>query len=192
MSVSVPKHQEFMNPIIQALKVLGGSASINELYDRVVDDMKLSDDVLEIMHKGSSTTTEVAYRMAWARTYLKIYGAITNSQRAIWSLTSEYANVDSIDPRKVTGFVNAKKAEKKKETGTDDLHIEPEKEIEEPQWRIKLKQVLLSMSSDAFERLTQRILRESGFSQVEVTGKSGDGGIDGKGILKINGLMAFT
>ena len=48
------------------------------------------------------------------------------------------------------------------------------------------------MSPDAFERLVQRILRESGFSQVEVTGKTGDGGIDGKGIFKIADLISFN
>ena len=43
----------------------------------------------------------------------------------------------------------------------------------------------------AFERLVQRMLRESGFTQVEVTGRSGDGGIDGSGIVRINGLLSF-
>ena len=47
------------------------------------------------------------------------------------------------------------------------------------------------MRPEAFERLCQRILRESGFTSVEVTGQSGDGGIDGKGILRLGGLMSF-
>ena len=51
--------------------------------------------------------------------------------------------------------------------------------------------ILYSISPSAFERLAQRLLRESGFSQVEVTGKSGDGGIDGKGIVRINGFLSF-
>ncbi|EOX3946263.1 restriction endonuclease [Vibrio alginolyticus] len=59
-------------------------------------------------------------------------------------------------------------------------------------WREKLHHVLIEeMSPDAFERLTQRLLRESGFIHVEVTGRTGDGGIDGKGIARINGLMSF-
>lgn len=48
------------------------------------------------------------------------------------------------------------------------------------------------MDPYAFERLTQRLLRECGFSQVEVTKKSGDGGIDGTGKLKINGIFTFN
>jgi len=47
------------------------------------------------------------------------------------------------------------------------------------------------LSPNAFERLVQRILREKGFSQVEVTGRTGDGGIDGVGIAKINGILSF-
>ena len=50
---------------------------------------------------------------------------------------------------------------------------------------------LLEMSPDAFERLCQRLLRESGFIQVEVTGRSGDGGIDGHGIVRLAGLISF-
>ena len=42
-----------------------------------------------------------------------------------------------------------------------------------------------------FERLCQRLLRSLGFIEVEVTGKSGDGGIDGKGILRLGGVISF-
>jgi restriction system protein len=41
------------------------------------------------------------------------------------------------------------------------------------------------------KRLAQRLLRESGFVEVEVTGRSGDGGIDGKGIARMSGLLSF-
>ena len=58
-------------------------------------------------------------------------------------------------------------------------------------WREKLKNVLKNLKPDAFERLTQRLLRESGFTQVKVTGKTGDGGIDGMGIIKLNGIISF-
>jgi restriction system protein len=47
------------------------------------------------------------------------------------------------------------------------------------------------LKPDAFERLAQRILREAGFTKVQVTGKSGDGGIDGIGILRVN-LVSFV
>lgn len=59
-------------------------------------------------------------------------------------------------------------------------------------WRQRLLEILQSMDPYGFERLTQRILRECGFSQVEVTKKSGDGGIDGIGKLRINGIFSFN
>jgi restriction system protein len=49
----------------------------------------------------------------------------------------------------------------------------------------------MSLPPAGFERLCQRILRESGFTQVVVTGQSGDGGIDGYGILQVNPLVSF-
>jgi restriction system protein len=56
---------------------------------------------------------------------------------------------------------------------------------------VKPKKSIHEISPDAFERLAKRILRESGFVQVEVTGRSGDGGIDGKGIMRLSGLLSF-
>lgn len=59
-------------------------------------------------------------------------------------------------------------------------------------WRAELHILLTQeLTPDAFERLIQRLLRESGFIQVEVTGRAGDGGIDGKGIARIHGIMSF-
>jgi restriction system protein len=47
------------------------------------------------------------------------------------------------------------------------------------------------MPPEAFERLAQRILRENGFVEVKVTGRSGDKGIDGIGLLKLGGVLTF-
>jgi restriction system protein len=66
-----------------------------------------------------------------------------------------------------------------------------DEETQELSWREELLNTLFQMEPSAFERLVQRILRESGFIQVEVTGKSGDGGIDGKGIMRLGGLLSF-
>ena len=57
-------------------------------------------------------------------------------------------------------------------------------------WEDQLLNELYGLKADAFERLCQRLLRESGFTRVEVTGRSGDGGIDGIGLLRVN-LVSF-
>ena len=79
----------------------------------------------------------------------------------------------------------------KKETlDTVDVEIDSEEELG-LEWQNELLDVLLNMAPDKFERLCQRLLRESGFQQVNVTGKTGDGGIDGNGLLQINPFVSF-
>src|SRR5687767_4045730 len=86
----VPVFQEYMNPILAALRSLGGSASIEELDARVRQEMELSDEILAIPHKPEHPDrSEASYRMAWSRTYLKFAGLITNPSRAKWALTEQ-------------------------------------------------------------------------------------------------------
>ena len=77
---------------------------------------------------------------------------------------------------------------------SDSLDVEGGDEDSEDEtaiWREDLLETLLDMEPSAFERLAQRLLRESGFIEVEVTGRSGDGGIDGNGIIRVGGLISF-
>ncbi|HEV7923919.1 MAG TPA: restriction endonuclease [Verrucomicrobiae bacterium] len=183
-----------MNPVLAALLHLGGSGSIDEIYERVVQNLRLPEDVLAVLHgPETSNQTEVQYRLAWARTYLKKYGAITNSSRGVWSLTKP--DLTSIDPKQVqrTVIENDKKDKRAKpEPNTPPTGDETESPDEAQSWRAKLYRILTKViDPSSFERLIQRLLRESGFVQVEVTGRTGDGGIDGKGIARIHGFMSF-
>jgi restriction system protein len=178
-------------PTIQALQNLGGSATTDEIYEKVVEILKLNDDVLELPH-GDSSQTEVEYRLAWSRTYLKKYGLLQNSARGVWSLTSTTVRHEDIDPKEIVRKVketHKKSGLKKRSTEIGDEVVE--EVVQEISWHEKLRQVLISLEPSAFERLTQRLLRESGFVQVSVTGKSGDGGIDGVGIARVNGFLSF-
>ena len=60
---------------------------------------------------------------------------------------------------------------------------------EDQTFREEMIKFLHSISPDGFERLCKLTLREVGFEEVTVTGKTGDGGIDGFGILRINRLV---
>lgn len=184
----VPTFDVFMNPILQALKMLGGSGTIEEINDKVSESLSLTNEQLEKLHnpnKGSQTAVE--YRSAWARTYLKKFGVLENSARGVWALTVKGAQLGAINPREVKRFV----ASQAKDNRESQLEAEPSDEGVENTWRDEVMHSLIEMSPDAFERLIQRMLRESGFIQVEVTGRSGDGGIDGKGIMRLGGLMSF-
>lgn len=201
-----PTYTELIIPTYDALKQLGGSGTNNEIYERVIVDLNLSDEVLDEPHLGSLNQSEVEYQLAWARTYLKNYGIIVNSARSVWSITSEYASELTVSAKEIVAFTvqkNAKKREMAKSNDkpdgkTDKLEddIDSNDDVEFPDevkpWRQQLANVLQNMDPYGFERLSQRLLRECGFTQVSVTKKSGDGGIDGTGKLKINGIVSFN
>jgi restriction system protein len=186
--ISVPTFDALMNPLIQALKSLGGSGTIEEINNKTVDIASISDEQLEVLHgPEKSSQTEVEYRLAWTRTYLKKYGVLENSSRGVWALTPRGVQIDKVNPTTVKRYVRDQDREARQISVVQDDYEEPD----EISWRDELLSVLLSMSPDAFERLAQRLLRESGFIQVEVLGRSGDGGIDGKGIMRLGGLLSF-
>jgi restriction system protein len=189
--ITIPTFDELMNPLLNALHQLGGSGSIEEIYSKAVEILQLPEDVLAQLHDPEkSSLTEVGYRLAWARTYLKKFGLLDNSARGIWSLTEKARGLESVDSSEVVRFVRAlDKAEGSKKRTTDQTAQEL---TEQEGWKDKLSLVLTQkVNPAAFERLVQRLLRESGFIHVEVTGRTGDGGIDGKGIARIHGFMSF-
>lgn len=187
---AVPTFDAMLLPTIQALQVLGGSGTTEEIYDKVAQLLNLSDQVLEILH-GSTSQSEVEYRLAWSRTYLKKYGLLENSSRGIWSLASTSVDLDNLDAREIVKAV--RDADKNKSVSADTLDdsVAPTETLKELAWHQQLHKALLSLDPAAFERLTQRLLRESRFTQVQVTGKSGDGGIDGVGIARVSGFLSF-
>jgi restriction system protein len=183
-----------MNPLLAALRELGGSGSINEINEATVSRLGLTDEIAETLHNPEkSNQTEVEYRLAWARTYLKKFGILDNSSRGVWVIKPEKRDLSRVDPDEVVRFVREQVRKEREERDTSDLDETTQDEPEEAKtWRAVLHQVLTqNLSSDGFERLTKRLLRESGFIQVEVTGRSGDGGIDGKGIIRVGGLLSF-
>jgi restriction system protein len=187
--MAIPQYNEMFNAVLQALHELGGSGSIEEINNKVIELQNYPADIVDALH-GEGPTTEIEYRLAWARTYLKKYGLLENSIRGIWAISNNKNDVKEINPKDVVDFVHALQKDKKDKTN-DDTIID-EIGDENKKWQEELLELLLSLSPDTFERLIQRILREAGFSQVEVTGKTGDGGIDGKGIFKIAGLISFN
>ena len=108
--ITIPTFDELMNPLLTALQGLGGSGSIEEIYAKTVEIIGLPDDVLAQLHDPEkSSLTEVGYRLAWARTYLKKYGLLENSSRGIWSLTEKARTSESINSAEVVRFVRAMK-----------------------------------------------------------------------------------
>ena len=171
--VDVPQPTELLDPTIDALRALGGSGSIQEIAETVVQQMRLPVGVTQRLHKNGPQT-ELEYRLAWARTALKNNGRIVNSNRGVWALTFEGSHQGpSYESESASGF-----------------RVEDFPNNEEA-WRESLLEIVQKMPPASFERLCQLLLRESGFVEVEVTGRSGDGGIDGRGIIRFAGLIGF-
>jgi restriction system protein len=182
-----PTTHFFYEPTLKALDMLGGSGSTSEIYKKILTIVNLSNEVIDEMH--SFTMTEVEYRLMWARTDLKNYGAVENSKQGVWTLTAKGAKMlkaGNIDPKEIKKTLTNKKKESK---GTE---VEENEEPEKKDWREQISEILHNLDPYAFEKLAQRLLRECGFSDVEVTKKSGDGGIDGTGKLRINGIFSFN
>ena len=194
---NLPTFDDLIVPTVKALIELGGSGTVEEINTKVYEIAKLSDDILQIPHGDEGTTIEVDYRLAWSRTYLKKFGLLENSSRGIWALSKADIDVLKLDHieivRKVREQDNSSRPKTKTpKTATDEIEQEVTDEVDNTEeWKEKLLNVLYNISPAAFERLAQRLLRESGFFQVEVTGKVGDGGINGKGIVRVSGLLSF-
>jgi len=184
----------YFGPLLDALRSLGGSAKPDEAVDQVAQDLKVPDDVLnETLPSGGSRFRN---QVAWARFYLVREGLIDSSKHGVWSLTEK-------------GFKSSLTQEQARQLFLKWVKIFQEqrkqKEQHEPvaeqvaegtgavskDYREEVLDVLLSLPPAGFERLSQRLLREAGFTQVAVTGQSGDGGIDGFGILQVNPLVSF-
>jgi restriction system protein len=193
--MAFPSFDTFFVPTVHALRARGGSATIEELEDAVANDMNLSDSERTQPH-GDGPRTEFSYRLAWARTYLKKGGALDNSERAVWHLTPAGYEMSDADIRRIKSLVQQQNREARAEatalaaTALEDHEDGDVEEAVEASWKERLLEVLLALEPAAFERLCQRILRESGFVKVEVTGRGGDGGIDGTGVLRLN-LLSF-
>lgn len=194
-NTKIPEYSKLVEATFAALKLLDNSGKNNEINEKAIEILDLSDDVCSIPHLNSSSLSEVHYRLAWARTLLKNYGAIENSARSVWSITSDFYNVDTVDGEYIEHNCKKAKPLASAQENTEEAQME-EAGVEIPEevrpWRAKLHRVLTEMDPYAFERLTQRLLRECGFDDVRVTKKSGDGGIDGTGKLKINGIFSFN
>lgn len=201
MSDPLPKHHEFMLPTLQALDDLGGSGSIDEIEDRVIASTDLTPEQIDLAYPTSGAPI-ATHRMAFARTWMKFGGFVASGGRGVWVLTDKGREALSWPATRIRKeseeAYKSHRVEKAASQATTEGEAEELIESEasddfdasEKHWTDVLLKHLKSMEPSAFERLAQRILRESGFVKVEVTGKSGDGGIDGTGVLRMN-LISF-
>jgi restriction system protein len=200
-AVKGPQFVRYFGPVMEALKDLGGSGRPSEVKDLIIEKLSLSDhEVNEALESGASRFSN---QVDWAKFYLSAAGYIDASTRGVWSLTDKgrsyslnHAEAVELYKRVLKQFVERREIRKGKSTPKLENESDSKEEVdvavvEEVDYRVELMHILKSLPPGGFESLCQELLREAGFESVIVTGKSGDGGIDGVGILQMNPLVSF-
>jgi len=186
-----PQFVRYFQPVVNALVELGGSGRPEEVEEAVADQLGLTEE--ERNEQIPSGQSRFSNKVNWARFYLVKAGLIDSSTRGVWSLTEKGRTI-SLTPEQALDlfnqihkpFVKDRKKSKTEKTLEDEISLP-----EDVDHRSSLLKILLDLPAGGFERLCQRLLRESGFEKVQITGKSGDGGLDGIGILQVNPFVSF-
>ena len=193
----IPPYSDLLWPTLCAVRESGDSGTIREIVERVIEQEQFSEEEQQVLH-GDGPRTELDYRLAWARTYLKGMGLLVNSSRGVWSTTEagRMATKEELGSLHADYLARLREARRAKEltdidaeegsgsgagSGDDD---------DFDAWKERLLDQLLDLEPGDFERLASRLLREAGFISVSVTGRSGDGGIDGLGVYRLS-LVSF-
>lgn len=188
------KFVRYFGPLLDALRGLGGSAKADEAVDRVAADLKVTDQVLnETLPSGGSRFRN---QVAWARFYLVREGLLDSSKRGVWSLTARGLETRLTPEQSREVFLKWVKIFQEQRKSKPKSAPTPQEVAEATgavsrDYREEVLTILMKLPPEGFERLAQRVLREAGFTQVVVTGQSGDGGIDGFGTLQVNSLVSF-
>lgn len=187
----------WFGPLLDALRALGGSGTPDEATDKVAELCTVTEPQQnELMESGQPRFRN---QVAWARFYLKREGLLDSSTRGVWRLTEKGqathltgAQAQDIFRKQVKIDAAARKQKEKDQPAEPDIDTPEEAGISlAVDYRDRLLATIQALPFDGFERLCQRLLREAGFQQVTVTGKSGDNGIDGHGILELNAFVTF-
>jgi restriction system protein len=195
-----PQFVKYFGPVIDTLKELGGSGRPAEVRDKVAERLSLPED--EQNQTISSGQSRFDNQVAWARFYLVKADLLDSSKRGVWSLTEKGRTTSLNHKQSLAIFKEVRQQFSDSDTTAPQaITDDPETPVNEEaiptpdenrnDHRTVLLNVLRDLPPNGFERLCQRLLRESGFERVTVTGRSGDGGIDGIGILQMNPFVSF-
>jgi restriction system protein len=189
-----PEFIRFFRPILQVLKESGGSGTASEIVDRSLELAQVTEAEQEAVNKNGFS--RVKNQVHWARQYLVWANYLDSSERGVWGLTDKGRSLNLSAFKALELFKSVQnsrlelKTTKRQEAQQADEPVTIK--TEEKDHRTALLELIKSLSPSGFERLSQRLLRESGFQHVSVTGKSGDGGIDGIGTLQVSPFVSFN
>ena len=185
----IPNYRHFMWSVLCAVRELGGSARISEIVEKVIENEGFTEEQRAVQYELSGGSI-LEDRMGFARSALKSIGALNNSERGVWALTRRGHTATEEQIVDWNREVERERARRKKAADEAEALSDDEDADDPDRWKTELLKRLQAMPPDAFERLSQRLLREAGFHNVEVLGKTGDGGIDGVGVYRLS-LVSF-
>lgn len=187
-----PEFLKYIKPILLALQSNGGAGNSSSTIDKVVESLGIKEEDLEQV--TSNGQSRIRNQIQWARFYLFKAGLIDNAQRGIWRLTNLGLEASLTDNEVYNLFKGVQdsvkktpiKASKKEEVAFEEITTEDEEHSS------SLLNLIQNLSPSGFEKLCKRLLTEIGINDISITGGSGDQGIDGKGIVKLNDVVSLN
>jgi restriction system protein len=187
---------KWMGPVLDVLRVIGGSGTPREVSSGIAEKLKLSDEITEA--KIKSGADKFHNQVCWARQYLVWEGLLESTKKGIWKLSElgekkhlNYSESHSIFLKWVEYHAEKRKLENEKPSiDEEDDDIDETSSIKQD-YREEILNILRTMSPLNFEKISLLLLRENGFEDLKLTGGSKDDGIDGISILRINPFVSF-
>lgn len=187
-----PEFLKYIKPILLALQSNGGAGNSSSIIDKVVENLDIKEEELEQV--TSNGQSRVRNQIQWARFYLFKAGLIDNSQRGIWRLTNEGLEAVLTENDIYNLFKGVQESVKKTpiKESKKNLVLFEEISTEDEEHSSSLLNLIQNLSPSGFEKLCKRLLTEIGINDISITGGSGDQGIDGKGIVKLNDVVSLN
>lgn len=191
-----PEFLKYVNPVLTTLQANGGAGNSSNVIEQIIEQLGITDEELE--EATSNGQSRIRNQIQWARFYLFKAGLIDNAQRGIWRLTNEGLEKNLSEEDVYTLFKGVQESVKKSPTDSPKkIDKKSEEKFEETatedeEHTIGLLNIIQNLPAAGFEKLCKRLLTEIGINDITITGGSGDQGIDGKGLVKLNDVVSLN
>ena len=187
--VGLPGYRDLRCRTLEVIRELPMPANNGDIDTAVADSFGLTAEQRLLPH-GEGAQTELAYRIAWARSGLVAAGALENVSKALWRVTPAGREMTCSEVER------ARREYLRKIQGNQGANFSPPKRRRCRRFCTRGlaasgSRTTANHVAGAFERLAGRLLESAGFDEVQVTGKVADGGIDAVGVYRPSGLISF-
>ena len=187
-----PEFLKYINPVLTTLQANGGAGNSSNIIEQIIENLGITEEELE--EPTSNGQSRIRNQIQWARFYLFKAGLIDNAQRGTWRLTNEGLEKKLTDEDVYTLFKGVQESVKKNPIITPKKSEEEFEttSTEDEEHSVGLLNLIQNLPTSGFEKLCKRLLTEIGINDITITGGSGDQGIDGKGIVKLNDVVSLN